>query len=196
MSFVASLFSLLIASDFFSQFLVVVLVLSGSAVFIFSAYALIKLQYKKKEVLEVLEIVKNNPLLVKDSNNFASLFFYSMQKECSEELLDQMVTSYLYKEIKIKLFFGIMAVTGPLLGLLGTIWGVMHVFVVIQGSFDIKIIAPGIAEALITTLAGLFVAIPASIAYHIVAFQIKSYVNRVELCYLYYKEGQCNAQKK
>lgn len=196
MSFFSSLFSLLVASDFFSQFLVLLLVISGSAVFILCAYALIKLQYKKKEVLEVLEIVKNNPLSLKDSNNFASLFLYSMQKEYSEELLDQMVASYLYKEIKIKLFFGIMAVTAPLLGLLGTIWGVMHVFFLIQGSFDIKIIAPGIAEALITTLAGLFVAIPASIAYHIVAFQIKSYVSRVELCYLYYKESHCDAQKK
>lgn len=196
MSIVSSLFYLLIASDFFSQCLVILLILSGSTVFILFFYGLIKLQYKKKEIDAVIEMVKNNSLSIKDNNNFGSFFLYSMQKKYSEELLDQMVASYLYKEIKIKLFFGIAAVTGPLLGLLGTIWGVMHVFIAIQGSFDIKIIAPGIAEALITTLAGLFVAIPASIAYHIMAFQIKSYVSKVELCYLYYKEGDFNAQKK
>ncbi|HEV2601259.1 MAG TPA: MotA/TolQ/ExbB proton channel family protein [Candidatus Babeliales bacterium] len=51
----------------------------------------------------------------------------------------------------------------PLLGLFGTIWGLVHAFIRIseQQSADIATVAPGIAEALITTLAGLMVAIPA-----------------------------------
>lgn len=55
------------------------------------------------------------------------------------------------------------AVVSPLLGLFGTVWGLIHAFVSIseRQSADIATVAPGIAEALITTLAGLMVAIPA-----------------------------------
>jgi biopolymer transport protein TolQ len=56
----------------------------------------------------------------------------------------------------------------PLLGLLGTVIGVMDAFLGITrtGSSNIMAVAPGVAEALITTVAGLFVAIPAVIAYN------------------------------
>jgi biopolymer transport protein TolQ len=64
-----------------------------------------------------------------------------------------------------------MAIIGsvsPLLGLLGTVVGVMNSFIGItsQGSANIAAVAPGIAEALITTVVGLAVAIPAVIAYN------------------------------
>lgn len=64
----------------------------------------------------------------------------------------------------------------PLLGLLGTVLGVMNAFIGIAtgGSGNIGAVAPGVAEALITTVAGLAAAIPAVIAYNI-------YVNRVRL---------------
>ena len=56
----------------------------------------------------------------------------------------------------------------PFLGLFGTVWGVMTAFLDIstQGSTNIVVVAPGIAEALITTIAGLAVAIPAMMAYN------------------------------
>ncbi len=55
------------------------------------------------------------------------------------------------------------AAVAPLLGLFGTVWGLVHAFIRIsqENSADIATVAPGIAEALITTLAGLIVAIPA-----------------------------------
>ncbi len=59
------------------------------------------------------------------------------------------------------------ASTAPLVGLFGTIWGLIHAFVDIshEKNADITTVAPGMAEALIVTLAGLIVAIPAMIAY-------------------------------
>jgi biopolymer transport protein TolQ len=56
----------------------------------------------------------------------------------------------------------------PLLGLMGTVIGVMNAFLGItsSGSSNIMAVAPGVAEALITTVAGLAVAIPAVIAYN------------------------------
>jgi biopolymer transport protein TolQ len=57
----------------------------------------------------------------------------------------------------------------PLLGLLGTVLGVMHAFVgiAVSGSGNLAAVAPGVAEALITTVAGLAVAIPSVIAFNI-----------------------------
>jgi biopolymer transport protein TolQ len=56
----------------------------------------------------------------------------------------------------------------PLLGLLGTVIGVMNAFlgIVATGSTNIAGVAPGVAEALVTTVVGLSVAIPAVIAYN------------------------------
>ena len=66
---------------------------------------------------------------------------------------------------------GFLATTGnvaPFIGLLGTVWGVMVSFVNIgaQGSATLVVVAPGIAEALIATIAGLGAAIPSVIAYN------------------------------
>lgn len=64
--------------------------------------------------------------------------------------------------------------TAPFIGLLGTVWGIMGAFQEIgrQGSANIAVVAPGVAEALINTAAGLFVAIPAAVSYNL-------YVNRI-----------------
>ena len=65
-------------------------------------------------------------------------------------------------------WLAIIAVVAPLLGLLGTVIGVMNSFIGItaSGSANIAAVAPGIAEALITTAFGLVAAIPAAIAYN------------------------------
>lgn len=63
---------------------------------------------------------------------------------------------------------GVSAAVAPLVGLFGTIWGLIHAFVSIgrEKSADLSVVAPGIAEALMTTLVGLIVAIPALIFFH------------------------------
>ena len=62
-----------------------------------------------------------------------------------------------------------IAVSGaPFLGLLGTVWGVMSAFadVALKGSADLQALAPGVSSALITTVAGLLVAIPSMFGYN------------------------------
>lgn len=56
----------------------------------------------------------------------------------------------------------------PYIGLLGTVWGIMHAFVGLSGAEQVTLaaVAPGIAEALIATAIGLFAAIPAVVAYN------------------------------
>jgi biopolymer transport protein ExbB/TolQ len=62
-----------------------------------------------------------------------------------------------------------IAVSGaPFLGLLGTVWGVMSTFghIAQQGNASLAVMAPGVAAALITTVAGLLVAIPSMFGYN------------------------------
>lgn len=65
-------------------------------------------------------------------------------------------------------WLAVIGSVSPLLGLLGTVIGIMNTFLGITaaGSTNIGAVAPGVAEALITTVAGLFVAIPAVLAYN------------------------------
>jgi biopolymer transport protein ExbB len=64
---------------------------------------------------------------------------------------------------------------GPFLGLLGTVVGVMITFASIAAAGDVNVnaIAPGIAAALVATVAGLFVAIPAMFGYNYLTSKIK-----------------------
>ena len=69
----------------------------------------------------------------------------------------------------------IMASAGPFIGLFGTVWGIMVSFqdIASQGQATLATVAPGIAEALVATAAGLFVAIPAVVAYNTFAGRVK-----------------------
>ena len=71
-------------------------------------------------------------------------------------------------------FLSTSAAVAPLLGLFGTVWGLIHAFMRISEKqvADITTVAPGIAEALVTTLAGLFVAIPALIMFNYLNIQL------------------------
>ena len=78
-----------------------------------------------------------------------------------------------------------LATTGnltPFIGLLGTVLGIINSFHEIgtQGSANIAAVAPGIAEALIATAAGLFAAIPAVIGYNFFLTKIRRSMFRVE----------------
>ena len=79
-------------------------------------------------------------------------------------------------------WLAIIGSVSPLLGLMGTVVGVMNSFIGItsQGSANIAAVAPGIAEALTTTVAGLAVAIPAVIAYNHYASRLRLFVTELE----------------
>jgi len=78
-----------------------------------------------------------------------------------------------------------LATTGsvsPFIGLFGTVWGVMDAFAGLgdAGTASLRAVAPGIAEALITTAAGLFAAIPAVIAYNHYLHNIRGVAGRMD----------------
>jgi biopolymer transport protein TolQ len=77
---------------------------------------------------------------------------------------------------------GFLATVGsvsPFIGLMGTVWGVMSAFLNIgsQGSASLVVVAPGIAEALIATVAGLAAAIPAVVSYNHLTGRLREFGN-------------------
>ncbi len=86
---------------------------------------------------------------------------------------------------KAEKFMPWLATTGsvtPFIGLFGTVWGVMDAFAGLgsAGAASLRAVAPGIAEALITTAAGLFTAIPAVVAYNHYLHDIKELATRMD----------------
>jgi biopolymer transport protein TolQ len=74
----------------------------------------------------------------------------------------------------------VAAGSGPFLGLLGTVLGIMDAFFRIgnQASAGLNVVAPGIAEALMTTAVGLLVALPAAAAHQLLAARLREVETR------------------
>ena len=79
-------------------------------------------------------------------------------------------------------FLASVASVSPYVGLLGTVWGIMHAFVGLSNMQQVTLatVAPGIAEALVATAIGLFAAIPAVVAYNFFARDIDGLATRFE----------------
>jgi biopolymer transport protein TolQ len=75
-----------------------------------------------------------------------------------------------------------IAATSPFVGLFGTVMGVLDSFrgLGAAGAATLRAVAPGIAEALITTAAGLFVAVPAVVAYNQFAARIRVFASATD----------------
>ncbi len=125
---------------------------------------------------EVEAIIKSFPEgKVKDDDR--ALVSQEVERALTSTAQDEIV----YME-RYLAFLGTTGTVGPLLGLFGTVWGIMDAFygIGLKGSGDIGALAPGLAEALINTSGGLFVAIPSVIAYNYFSEKIKDLATRMD----------------
>ncbi len=120
-----------------------------------------------KELLKVANALPLSPLasMIKAVH---ALQAHSHREDVAP-LLKRQVT---IEEEKLHAYLIFLATTGstaPFIGLLGTVWGIMDAFrgIGASGSASLAVVAPAIAEALITTAAGLAAAIPAVMAYNV-----------------------------
>jgi len=95
--------------------------------------------------------------------------------ELVQQHVDQVADDILCGEESYLTVLSTTAAVAPLIGLFGTVWGLVHAFIRIgqRQSADIATVAPGIAEALITTLTGLVVAIPAFVMFSYCSSQVR-----------------------
>ncbi|MFH1499792.1 MAG: MotA/TolQ/ExbB proton channel family protein [Verrucomicrobiota bacterium] len=99
-----------------------------------------------------------------------------------EEVLYERILSVRPQLERFLAFIAVTAAAAPLLGLLGTVTGMMKTFslITIFGSGDAKSLASGISEALVTTELGLMVAIPALIMHGLLSRMAKQKLGRLE----------------
>ena len=118
--------------------------------------------------------------IIDDSHTLSGVrdwsFFLQSQFGMALEKINKTFSEVVRTLDKGIIFLAIASSVAPFLGLLGTVWGIMNSFYQIgnQGSASLPVVAPGIAEALIVTMIGLAVAIPAVLFYNY-------FVHRVEL---------------
>ena len=104
------------------------------------------------------------------ANLFRYVYTDAVHKEKTE--IRRMLKRYgALESAKLEKYLNFLATTGsttPFIGLFGTVWGIMNSFRGIgsAGAASLAVVAPGIAESLIATAAGLVAAIPAVIAYN------------------------------
>lgn len=103
-------------------------------------------------------------------------------RELLEEVMYEKVLATRLKLERLLPFIAIAAASAPLLGLLGTVTGIINTFklITVFGSGDVKTLSGGISEALITTEYGLIVAIPSLLIHAFLSRKARGVVNQME----------------
>lgn len=127
----------------------------------------------KKTNNSVSRTVKSILLAYKYENDM----YESKEKLMKEKALEQIEN--LEKRLSI---LGIVSFISPMAGLLGTVLGMIKSFkaIALQGAGDPNVVANGISEALVTTAAGLLIAIPAIIAYNFFNRKVDKIMMQIE----------------
>lgn len=197
------LWILIAQSDMMSKFVLLILFFMSVASWAVLFYKLILWRIRRKQIKDAMVFLKNAKNL-EDVFYAASKFANTLpgylltkklsfiktllltEKGAKHELderewellqgrINQLLDSVVSDEESYLPVLSLSASVGPLLGLFGTVWGLVHAFIDIsqKQSADIAVVAPGIAEALITTVAGLIVAIPALIMFNFLMLQLR-----------------------
>lgn len=99
-----------------------------------------------------------------------------------ENAIQRMVSQVCLKYESRMVILGSIVTAAPFMGLLGTVWGVMDAFgsMGMQSSATIQALAPGVSGALLTTVAGLIVAIPSVMGYNYLLATTKVMITELE----------------
>ena len=122
------------------------------------------------------------PGTLKEGNPQAPSTLTSTQLEAFRMVLAKEVAAERDSAARFIPWLATFGSVSPLLGLLGTVLGVMDAFIgiAVGGSGNIGAVAPGVAEALVTTVAGLAVAVPSVMAYNLFVSRLGLFAGELE----------------
>jgi biopolymer transport protein TolQ len=203
-----ALWSLLSQADIMTKAILGLLLITSIISWTFIFYKFIITTIKKKQIillesklLESMTLQEYSKIIAENRKNYGA---YLLHKELeqgalflsrgNERLYHQLDYSMFDEQVELLLeeynaienrylpFLAMVSSSAPFVGLLGTVWGLTHSFISIseRQMADIVTIAPGIAEAFLTTLAGLMVAIPALVMYHYFKSQAEGVMTTLE----------------
>jgi biopolymer transport protein ExbB len=155
----------------------------GAFALLLAAYKLVTINITAVKVAaqkrDVANPQSNNPLgrVLQVYNSSKSLDIESLEMRLAEAILDEMP-----RINRFIVILKIISVVAPLMGLLGTVTGMINTFqaITLFGTGDPKTMAGGISQALVTTVLGLVVAIPTVVLHTIVASRAKSINHTLE----------------
>jgi len=199
-----SIWNLISQADIISKFVLLVLLFVSILCWAVFFYKIILFSIKKRQVAKVMNSLKKatsfEELVSVAARHKDTLAGYFLSKNLSFlknmlvmdpensrgtigqrewdlflQHMDQTLEDIVYHEQSYLSILSTSAAAAPLVGLFGTVWGLVHAFLSIseKQSANIATVAPGIAEALITTLAGLAVAIPALVMFNYCTAQVR-----------------------
>ena len=121
----------------------------------------------RKSKYDTLEDSSSNINSLKDRMQRSMIVTFNKESEIVEKNLTFLATA---------------GSTAPFVGLFGTVWGIMNSFksIAVAQNTNLSVVAPGIAEALFATALGLFVAIPAVVAYNKISSDLSKYFISLE----------------
>lgn len=154
-------------------------------------------KYHRNFKREIITLISNNdiPLAIKKAESEKNTigrtineFLIRMNTEGDVHHFETLSKEIEYRELegieRHLHVIGIISAVAPMIGLLGTVTGMIEAFnqMAVQGAGDPQLIAGGISKALITTAAGLIVAIPSMVTYNLLttkANQISEEIDKI-----------------
>ncbi|MFN9959121.1 MAG: MotA/TolQ/ExbB proton channel family protein, partial [bacterium] len=102
--------------------------------------------------------------------------------EHAENAIQRAIARQVLRYETSMIFLATIVSGAPFIGLLGTVWGVMEAFSAVadQQAASIRTLAPGVSAALLTTIAGLVVAIPSMFGYNFLLGKVKQLSMEIE----------------
>lgn len=102
--------------------------------------------------------------------------------EHAENAIQRAIARQILRYETSMIFLATIVSGAPFIGLLGTVWGVMEAFSAVadQQTASIRTLAPGVSAALLTTIAGLLVAIPSMFGYNFLIGKVKQLSMEIE----------------
>jgi len=205
-----SLFSLFIRADFIVKSVIIILILSSTYSWSIIVGKLISTQRLKKldkdfdeifwsgnsfeDLYETFNYNQSDPkskifcsaISEWKKSNKDQNFLQKDELDSLKERMSRSMQITFNKESEIieknLTFLATAGSTAPFIGLFGTVWGIMNSFksIAIAQNTNLSVVAPGIAEALFATALGLFVAIPAVVAYNKISSDLSKYFISLE----------------
>lgn len=128
-------------------------------------------------VEEVDYQLQHNPIIVKGERRVSGGSF-----EAVKVVLEEAASNQAMALEKDMIVLSTAVAGGPFIGLLGTVWGVMSTFagIAASNSASLTAMAPGVAAALVATVTGLLVAIPAMFAYNFMVTSIRQLTQELD----------------
>jgi biopolymer transport protein TolQ len=148
-----------------------------------------ELEYQLKNnpvTIKTLKPLNNDPALVGNTDHFARTVTTRISSSAFEAIkvvMEEAAGGEAMNLEKGMIVLSTAVAGGPFIGLLGTVWGVMETFAGIAsaGGASITAMAPGVAGALICTVIGLLVAIPAMFSYNFMVTTVRSITHELDL---------------